>query len=116
MVCSLAPNMSSIGRMAQKHNTVSTTDMARRNTQGTAEDALGFWHCRRAPWRWEASGAPAHAREEGEGRDDQDDGEGDAEPGQRQWANLRYPADENAVDNVVEEVDDLCKNARDGET
>ena len=27
-----------------------------------------------------------------------------------------YYADENAVDNVVEEVDDLCKNARDGET
>ena len=65
--------------MAQKHNTVSTTDMARRNTQALPR-------------------------------------EGDAEPGQRQWANLRYPADENAVDNVVEEVDDLCKNARDGET
>ena len=96
--------------MAQKHNTVSTTDMARRNTQALPRMRSAFAHgdgCERRA---------AHAREEGEGRDDQDDGEGDAEPGQRQWANLRYPADENAVDNVVEEVDDLCKNARDGET
>lgn len=101
--------------MAQKHNTVSTTDMARRNTPGTAEDALGFCIVA-APHGDGGERRAAHAREEGEGRDDQDDGEGDAEPGQRQWANLRYPADENAVDNVVEEVDDLCKNARDGET
>ena len=82
---------------------------------GTAEDALGFCIVA-APHGDGCERRAAHAREEGEGRDDQDDGEGDAEPGQRQWANLRYPADENAVDNVVEEVDDLCKNARDGET
>ena len=82
---------------------------------GTAEDALGFCIVA-APHGDGGERRAAHAREEGEGRDDQDDGEGDAEPGQRQWANLRYPADENAVDNVVEEVDDLCKNARDGET
>lgn len=83
-------------RMAQKHNTVSTTDMA-RNTQALP-DALGFVHCRRAPRGCERCAAHARWRE---GRDDRDDGEGDAEPGQRQWANLQYPADENAVDNVV---------------
>lgn len=82
---------------------------------GTAEDALGFCIVA-APHGDGGERRAAHAREEGEGRDDQDDGEGDAEPGQRQWANLRYPADENAVDDVVEEVDDLRKNARDGET
>lgn len=115
MVCSLAPNISSIGRMAQKHNTVSTTDMTRRNTQALPRMRSAFALVA-APHGDGGERRAAHAREEGEGRDNQDDGEGDAEPGQRQWANLRYPADENAVDDVVEEVDDLRKNARDGET
>ena len=57
MVCSLAPNMSSIGRMAQKHNTVSTTDMARRNTQALPRMRSAFALSPR-PMAMEASGAP----------------------------------------------------------
>lgn len=107
--------MSSIGRMAQKHNTVSTTDMARRNTQALPRMRSAFALSPR-PMAMEASGAPPMPA-----RKEKDEmirmmGKATPSPGQRQWANLRYPADENAVDDVVEEVDDLRKNARDGET
>ena len=99
--------------MAQKHNTVSTRH-DEEEYAGAAEDALGF--CVVAASHGDGGERrAAHAREEGEGRDDQDDGEGDAEPGKRQRADLRYPADENAVNDVVAEVDDLRQNARYGE-
>lgn len=52
----------------------------------------------------------AHAKEVGKSRDDRDDGEGEAQPGQCQGRSLGDMPDVHAVDHVVQHVDELCQS------
>ena len=80
---------------------------------GRADDALGLGVVA-TPHRDGGQRRPAHARQKREGRNNEDDGKGDAEPRQRQWPDVRYPAHKDAVHDVVEKVDDLGQDTGHG--
>ena len=99
--------------MVRKHRPRQHEGHEQKKDAGRADDALGLGVVA-TPHRDGGQRRPAHARQKREGRNNEDDGKGDAEPRQRQWPDVRYPAHKDAVHDVVEKVDDLGQDTGHG--
>ena len=81
---------------------------------GVAQNFLRALPVSRAQADGGQRGAP-HAGEGGEGRDEHEDGEGDAKAGEGGTAHLRDVADVDTVHNVVQHVDELGRHRGQGQ-